>query len=163
MSCRIEQELTAYVDGELDEVTRQKVTAHLPTCASCRQTEMLLRNAVMELRGMPAFEASAQLRRDVMNRLDAEDARRSRRRASWLLRPWLLVPAGAIAAGLVAFVSLHSTVTSTTPTEQLDVQDPGQLEIAQNMDELENFDLVGLEDPDDLEVIAHLDELEAMP
>ena len=42
-------------------------------------------------------------------------------------------------------------------------EDTGQLEIAQNMDELENFDLVGLEDPDDLEVIAHLDELEAMP
>jgi anti-sigma factor RsiW len=29
--------LAAYYDGELDETRREKVEAHLPTCASCRQ------------------------------------------------------------------------------------------------------------------------------
>jgi anti-sigma factor RsiW len=29
--------LAAYHDGELDETRREKVEAHLPTCASCRQ------------------------------------------------------------------------------------------------------------------------------
>ncbi|MFP2934653.1 anti-sigma factor family protein, partial [Pyxidicoccus sp. 3LG] len=46
MSCHYEEDLTAYVDGELPPARRAEVEAHLGTCAGCGATHALLRSAV---------------------------------------------------------------------------------------------------------------------
>lgn len=38
MDCRVSPLLSAYVDGELDDVDRSNVEAHLESCTACRST-----------------------------------------------------------------------------------------------------------------------------
>jgi hypothetical protein len=72
-----------------------------------------------------------------------------------LLRPWVLVPAAGLAA--VAGLALYTA----TPSEPLlEVADAGTLELAMNLEVVEDYDVVGLESGEDLEVIASLHELE---
>src|SRR5215831_4874132 len=66
MSCTVEDELTAYLDGELSVVEAARVRTHLASCADCRATEALLRRTVTELAALPAFEPSSGLRRRVL-------------------------------------------------------------------------------------------------
>ncbi len=103
---------------------------------------------------LPEPAVSTATRRQLLAKLDAlPPTTRERLRA--LLRPWVLVPALGLAAvaGLVLFTSL--------PREPaLEVTDAGTLELAMNLEVVEDYDVVGLEDAEDLEVVAHLDELE---
>ena len=158
MSCEFEQELTAYADGELDEVTRRKLQAHLPGCATCPPMLATLQRAAKAFVRAPGFEPSPNLRRAVMAQIDVPTFG-DRLRSLW--RPRVLVPAGAlIAAGIAGLVALQPPKDPELPT---DLQDPAQLEIAQNLEVLDDYDVVGLDDPDDLDVIEHLNELEATP
>ena len=78
---------------------------------------------------------------------------RERWRAFW--RPGVLVPAAGLAA--VAGLALWAAL----PHEPaLEVSDAATLELAMNLEEVEDYDVVGLEDAEDLEVVAHLQELE---
>ncbi|MBX5483217.1 MAG: zf-HC2 domain-containing protein [Myxococcaceae bacterium] len=160
MSCPLEQELTAYVDDALDEVARRKVEAHLPGCAACSGTLALLRRTNALWANAPAPRPSPALRARVLAEIDRPTFLQ---RLRGLLRPVVLVPAGALAAGVIASV----VVTRSDPGDEAlaleSLQDPAQLELALNLDELDDLEVLGLENPDDLEVITHLDELEAMP
>ena len=49
MSCPFEEDLTAYVDGELPPARRAEVEAHLGGCAGCQGTEALLRSTVARM------------------------------------------------------------------------------------------------------------------
>ncbi|MFP2908626.1 anti-sigma factor family protein, partial [Pyxidicoccus sp. 3LFB2] len=49
MSCGFEEDLTAYVDGELPPARRVEVEAHLGACAGCRAMHALLGTAVARL------------------------------------------------------------------------------------------------------------------
>jgi hypothetical protein len=78
-----------------------------------------------------------------------------RERLRALLRPSVLVPA----AGLAAVAGLALSLAG--PAEpSLEMLDAGTLELAMNLEVVEDYDVLGLERGEDLEVIAHLHELE---
>jgi len=158
MSCTYQDDLTAYLDRELPELRARHLEAHLPGCGECRKTVELLRRTVEQLAALPAFETSPQLRRAVLNRIDEAP---SGLWALWdaLTRPQVAGPALAAAAvlGVVAVVGLRHHPGAP------ELSDPAQIEVAANMEVLEDLDVVGLDNPDDLDVVAHLDELEATP
>jgi anti-sigma factor RsiW len=154
MSCTFEEELTAYVDGELPAPRRAEMEAHLGTCAECRSTEALLRRTLTQMAALPEFKPSADTRRAVLAKLDAlPPPLRERLRA--LLRPSVLVPSLGLAAALGLAVA-YSGRTS----QSLDVADAGALELAANLELVEDYDVVGLDSADDMEVIENLHELE---
>lgn len=153
MSCAFEEELTAYVDGELPAARRAEVEAHLGTCEECRSTEALLRRTLSSLAALPEFKPSMDTRRAVLAKVDALPLP-LRERLKALLRPTLLVPSMGLAAALGLVVVLSGD------SQSLDVTDAGALELAANLELVEDIDIVGLEGSEDLEVIEHLHELE---
>lgn len=157
MSCEFEDDLTAYVDGELPEPRRAQVEVHLRTCAECRPVEALLRRTVAQLAALPALEPSPGMRRQVLARLDAEpEGWVFRLRA--LLRPSVLVPSFAVAAALGLAV-----VFTQDALPRLDDADAEQVELAANLEVVEDLDVLGAVSPEDLEIVEHLHELEATP
>ena len=158
MSCEFEEHLTAYLDRELSPLQHRQLETHLPSCQGCTQTLALLRRTLETLEKLPAFVPSAQLRRDVLNRISVQPQ-------GWLdrlkaaLRPGVLVPALALgAAVLVAVVA----VNRVGPDAQA-MDDVVDLELAANLEVVEDLDVLGLESAEDLEVVQHLDELEGQP
>lgn len=156
MSCGFEEDLTAYLDQELSPARHEELERHLPTCGSCRAAEALLRRTVRQLATLPAFEPSAALRRAVLSRLDEEPGGLlSRLRA--LFQPTVLIPSlGLVAAVLVA-------VVMTRPGPGPELSDAGQLELAANLELVEDLEVLGVDSLADLEVVEHLHELEVMP
>lgn len=160
MGCAFEDDLTAYVDGELPATRMKEVEVHLTGCASCRATEGLLRRTVAQLAALPApaFEPTPRLRREVLARIDEPTLWE---RLKGLLRPVVLVPSlGAVAAAAVLFVATRHR-GEAVDINQLELA--SNLEVASNMEMLEDYDVLGVDSPDDLEVVQHLHELEATP
>ena len=156
MSCGIEQELTAYIDGELSTGQRQQLESHLAGCVGCRATLTLLRHAVARLSILPAFEPSPRLRREVLRRLDAEPGGLLQRLRQ-LFRPVVLVPSlGLVTAALVA------VLLARVPGKEL-MTDPAQLELGENLELVSDLEVIGLNSLEDLEVVKHLHELESQP
>ncbi|XXF79433.1 zf-HC2 domain-containing protein [Myxococcaceae bacterium GXIMD 01537] len=154
MSCTFEDDLTAYVDGELPAARRAQVEAHLATCADCHATEALLRGTLEQLARLPEFVPSASMRREVLARVDALPPTLGERLRG-LLRPAVLVPGAAVAGAALLALQVGG---GTEPLP--DVTEPGVLELAANMELAEDYDVAGLDSVDDLEVVAHLHELE---
>ncbi|MGO8971376.1 MAG: anti-sigma factor family protein [Myxococcaceae bacterium] len=158
MSCDLETELTAYVDGELSPKEVAAMRAHLLGCATCRSTEALLRNTLVTLEALSPFEPSVGLRRSVLRRLDELPASFGERVRA-LLRPAVVLPSAAalLSAGVVAALLASPGVRRGLPTE---LQDNRALDVAMNYEVLRDYQVLGLESPDDVEVVAQLDQLE---
>ncbi len=154
MSCAFEEELTAYIDGELAPARRAEVEAHLGGCAGCQGTEALLRRTVARMAELPGYTPSPAMRREVLAKLDALPPGLGERLRA-LLRPSVLVPAAGLAA--VAGLALYTAAPSEPA---LDVADAGTLELAMNLEVVEDYEVLGLDESEDLEVVAHLHELE---
>jgi len=162
MSCETENELTAYLDGELAPADAAAVRAHLAGCERCRATLAVLRRTLETLQGLPDFEPSLALRRQVLGRVVDAPAPLGARLAA-LLRPAVLVPsaAGLLAASAVAVLLWGPGRTALPP----ELQDGLALGVALNYEVVadSDYDLLGLDGPDDLEVVEHLQELEGRP
>lgn len=158
MSCRFEEDLTAFVDQELPAARRAEVAQHLPGCAECRATETLLRGAVAQLSYLPEVPFSPALRRAVLTKVEGPQTL-GEHLGALLRRSPLLAPAvgAAAAAALVAVV----VGAPRHPEPRLD--EPDSLYLAQNMEMLSDYEVVGLDQVDDLDVVAHLRELEVQP
>jgi hypothetical protein len=73
MSChRIQNELSAYMDGDLSSAERDGVTVHLATCASCARHLRELREVSCALSCMPKMECPEPLAARVLDRLEVE-------------------------------------------------------------------------------------------
>jgi len=154
MSCTFEEDLTAYVDGELPPARRAEVEAHLGACEECRGTEALLRRTLTSLSALREFKPSPDTRRAVLAKVDALPLP-LRERLKALLRPSVLVPSLGLAAAMGVVV-----LFAGKESQSLDVTDPGTLELAANLELVEDYDIVGLDSSEDLEVIENLHELE---
>jgi anti-sigma factor RsiW len=152
MSCTVEDDLTAYVDGELSIVEAARVRTHLATCSGCQATEALLRRTVAELSALPAFEPSVGLRRRVLTEVETLP-RPWAQRLRHLLRPAVLAPAG-VALATAAVVA----VVAGQRAQQERAERGAELAVAENYELLTDYEVVGLA-PDDLEVVEQLDQL----
>ncbi len=150
MSCTVEDELTAYLDGELSAVEAARVRDHLSSCSDCRATEALLNRTLTELATLPAFEPSPGLRRRVLAEVDALPRPWPERLRQWL-RPGVLAPALAAAAVVVVVVG-QRTVAERAEQRM-------ELAVAEHYELLSDYEVVGLA-PDDLEVVEQLDQLQ---
>lgn len=90
--------LSAYLDGELTPQERDRVNEHLLTCQNCRLGLESLRGAKRLLTGAPRRVMPP----DLIDALETRFLRPSwpRRLGTWLGRPQLWAPAGAMAAVL---------------------------------------------------------------
>jgi anti-sigma factor RsiW len=149
----IEDELTAYVDGELSELDVQRVKAALNADPKLAALERRLRSMVSAVEALPSPQPSA-----VLNGLDAP--RTMGERLQQWLRPSRLMPAlgMAAAAALIAVIAHQGPEAGTVHEAEEE-----QLYVAQNLDMLEDLELDGLESAEDLEVIAELSSLEGAP
>ena len=155
MSCAFEEELTAYIDGELPPPRRAEVEAHLGTCASAGARRPCCGAPWSSWRPCPSSSplrtpAARCWRRWTRCRL------RSGSGCKALLRPTVLVPSLGMAAAVGAGRHLHAA----TRLARVDVTDAGTLELAANLELVEDYDVVGMDNADDMEVIEHLHELE---
>ena len=151
MSCTVENDLTAFVDGELSAADTARVRKHLESCAECRATAALLQRTVTTVVALPAFQPSPGLRRRVLTRVEALPRPWAERFRDWF-RPTVLLPLG-LGVALVAVLALVA-VHDTERRRNL------ELAVASNYELLSDYEVVGLS-ADDLEVVEHLDELEA--
>ena len=153
MSCTVEDELTAYLDGELSPEAANRVRAHLAGCEECRATERMLNFTVSSIRTLPSFEPSRGLRRRVLAEVESLPASSWTGWRAWL-RPGRLVPSGAALAAAVA--------VAVVVAHRVEQRRALELAVAANYELLSDYEVVGLS-PDDLEVVEHLDELEGRP
>lgn len=149
-----EENLTAYLDGELPEAERRALEAALEKDPGLRASLEQLKGAVAAVKSLPDAQASAALRRAVLAQVEGPQNLSERLRAFFTL-PRLVPIAGVAAAAALAVVV--SSGGEKAPA------DPEQLFVAQNMELLEDLDTLGLESPEDLDVVLALDQLEATP
>lgn len=147
----LQDELTAYIDGELSDEKRKELEAALAADPKLRALEQQLRRSIaaVEALPMPAMDSSPALRRAVLNAVGEPTWKEK-----WLRWPTLAPLGVALAAAAVTVVVWPRT----------DVSEPGldeeKLLLAQNLEVVEDLDLVDLASADDLDVIAELHELE---
>jgi len=154
MTAHVSEELTALVDGELTPADQARVEEHLAGCATCAAERTLLLGALGRLGAVEPIEPSADLRRKVLNALDAEpQGARSWFQSIFTAR--FLVP--AVAAGGAA-LALAFAVARPVPEGGMD-----DLEVAERLDLLQDLDVVEAApvgvSPADLVVVAQLDVL----
>ncbi|MBS1150142.1 MAG: hypothetical protein H6Q89_1840 [Myxococcaceae bacterium] len=154
----IEDELTAYIDGELSELDLQRVKAAIAADPKLAALEALLRSTITAVEALPSPQPSQALRRAVLNGLDAPASFRERLQ-QWF-RPSRLMPAVGLAAVAALVAVIAQQGRQAGPLHEAEEE---QLYVAQNLDVLEDLELAGLESAEDLEVIAQLDSLEATP
>jgi anti-sigma factor RsiW len=148
-----QNELTAYVDGELNEHDRREVEAALQRDPKLKALEAKLRQTVALMKTLPAPAPSASMKASVLGLLEEAPPK-----TSWFTMP-KLVPMMALAAAAVIAVVLRGRAVEVPPA----FVEEDQVLLAQNMELVEDLDLVGLTSPEDLEVIEQLKELEANP
>jgi len=129
MTCEtIKIHLVAYRDGELPELERAHVAAHLSTCSACTHEEAQLARVGQLLMSLERVTPSPDFAATFWRRLEAEGQREPEARlAYWWsnvrewFTGWQLAPALAAAATLLVFLSsLQSgrfTVVPTSPTQ----------------------------------------------
>lgn len=132
MSCRLEQQLGPYLEGELPADACRRVEQHLESCADCARVLRELRATVELLRLVPEPLPAPELRHAVMDRVAADPGTRWARTAAWLrnLGAPLPVAVSAVAATALVLVvvggpdapptgvSLGSLVASSVPRPQ---------------------------------------------
>ncbi|UCE01743.1 MAG: zf-HC2 domain-containing protein, partial [Candidatus Latescibacterota bacterium] len=107
----VHEQLSAYLDGEIDAVARERVRVHLDACAACRAELLALEELRGVLRDTPAHEPDASYWERFADRVEARlpQAQAPSRSLVERLSAWLL-PAGRLdwprALGAAATVTL---------------------------------------------------------
>jgi hypothetical protein len=98
------EEISARLDGELDDATALDIAEHLETCAECRAEEELVRAARRAVRVYPVEEVP-DLTATIMQAV-AADGPKLRRRSEWTVRLKFATVAVVIAAPVLSGVTL---------------------------------------------------------
>lgn len=144
-----EEDLTAYIDGELPPERVRALEAALAKDPALRALEQRLRKSVELVEALPLPQSSPALRRAVLAELDKPTFFER-----WFTLPRLLPFGVAMAAGVALLV---------WPREEAAGLDEEKLLLAQNLEVVEDLDLVDLGSAEDLDVVAQLHELEVTP
>ena len=141
----VDEEVVAYLSGELAPAERARVDAHLPTCAACRR-------AVDESRALLAALAPGRPAPPPLDwaRYQAElRAKVAQRRRGWWMRPWPALAAAAVAT-VVLVLTLHTPDRRLTDLASLDETVMGahlpmlqQYRVVERLDLLEDLDVIG--------------------
>lgn len=94
-----DEELNAYIDGELDAAARARVEAHLESCAACREAVDELRTVSQALQALPRAQAPRSF---ALREADVEPM--PARQAGWLAGATPLLGGVATVAFLAFFV-----------------------------------------------------------
>ena len=150
MKCRnCENNLSAYLDGELPGRLRARIEAHLTECASCRAALEALKSTDKALDALGDLEPVSDFTERVLRRLDSDGVRATPIRSLG----WRVAAAGAVAACLTVAV----LATLSLATRQSTSAPPETLVAEAEIDLLDQMEMLA-----DLEVIENLDALEAM-
>ena len=145
MSQDIEDDLSAWLDGELSEARAKEVETAVAADPRLTKLAESLKKTRALMASLSTPEPSPRVRALVLSEL----AKTPEKRSFW---PGLLLGFAA-AAGLAALI--------WWPREP--AFDEERLMLAQNLELLEDYDAMALSTPDDLEVIAAMKDLEASP
>lgn len=149
------EELTALCDGELSDLDRARVEEHLASCRGCAKERASLAEALALLQQAVPPGPSAALRRRVLDAVSKDAAPKwGFSRLFSLFPPRLVIPCTALAVAALVWVL-------TGESEPPAVANAEELDIAANLELLEDYELLALNDvaAEDLEVVAHLHEL----
>lgn len=143
-----EEDLTAYIDGELPAERMRELETALAKDPALRSLELRLRQSIEAVEAMPLPQTSPALRRAVLEAISKPTFFER-----WFTLPRLLPLGLALAAGLTAVVVWPRT-------EEGGPIDEEKLLLAQNLEVVEDLDLMDLGSTEDLDVVAQLHELE---
>jgi anti-sigma factor (TIGR02949 family) len=90
----IRQELSAYLDGELDNETADALHRHLTDCPACRAELEALRRTVAAVKELPELPAPAGLKEEIMSQVEADAAEPGPWRRLWPVAAAILVACG---------------------------------------------------------------------
>jgi anti-sigma factor RsiW len=118
LSNHVENNLAAYLDGQLSPAEAERVASHLQTCAQCRQKREDVRFSAKVLGGLPRVAAPDSLWNEIEQRMAGARPESTR---SWSPRlAWGL----AAAMMLFAFVAFWQVRPQRPPSESALVQAP---------------------------------------
>ncbi|NIR60265.1 MAG: hypothetical protein GWO02_12490, partial [Gammaproteobacteria bacterium] len=104
MSCRLEQQLGPYLEGELSVEACRRIEQHLQSCPSCGRVLRELRATVDLLRLVPEPSPAPELRHAVMDRIATTPDSRWALGAAWLRAHVTPLPAALAALAATALV-----------------------------------------------------------
>ena len=154
---KIQNDLTAYLDGELTEKQARLVSGHLKTCPLCRQEIETLRQSLALVLEWKEIEPSADFDRVFWKKVAAYEERQSRKPGIFSLA-WSLLTANYIATPVALALLLLITFFQSKTPQELGLQDKYMImhtDLFLNMDVIDKKEAL-----ENFEVIEVLDELE---
>jgi predicted anti-sigma-YlaC factor YlaD len=153
---KIQNDLTAYLDGELDGKQSLLVSGHLKTCPGCRHELETLRESMAMALEWQEIKPSADFDRAFWQKLAAVKERQERRPGIFSLVRSLLT-ANYIATPVALALLLLITFVQSRPSPDAGGQDNYMI---MHMDLFLNMDAIDKKDAlENFEVIEALDEL----
>ena len=144
MNCeKIQQELVAYLDGELGKAAADEVRKHLERCPACKLEAERLSAAGGFFDKLGEIEPARDFTARVMRRALNAPAQPATARLRMLRRFAPVAAAAAILFVLTLWLVAPSIGPGLTPVEE---------EIVQNLEVLENLELL-----EDMEILSELD------
>lgn len=154
---KIQNDLTAYLDGELAGKQSLFVSGHLTTCPSCRQELETLRESLALVLEWKDIEPSADFDRVFWKKVAGYEEQQSRKPGIFSL-VWSLLTANYIATPVALALLLLITFFQSKAPQELGLQDKYMImhaDLFLNMDVIDKKEAL-----ENFEVIEVLDELE---
>jgi anti-sigma factor RsiW len=155
MSCRKQQKnLSALLDGELDDALAQSLSEHLARCASCQKEKAKLERSMQALGTYAVPSPSPSFDSDFSRRLRLAKAEQEKARSPRRFLLWGGFATATAAAAIALFALGVWRGGPAAPAQIVDV------ELAQNLELLEDYDVVSsLDILEDFDVVSNLDSL----
>lgn len=134
--CPNEAEISAFLDGELDEIEKSRVASHIADCQNCQNlltSYQAIENLIADL---PRVETSLEFERAFRNRLDK--ATQMPFWKKWLqgfFSGWRPVWAAAVAVCLVVGIFMYSRQDDV-------ILNSDEITMVENMEFFQNFEIL---------------------
>src|SRR5262245_29839756 len=161
MECkRDREEISAYLDGELDLAARQELESHLETCAACRELVTAQRKLSEAFAALPQVTPRGDFEARYWARIARERDSQptfAERLAAYFSFPRLLALGAGVAAAVTFAIMLPQSPTSESPAPEIVVERKVADPDVKLMRNKQDYEL--LQEPD-MDAIADVDVLE---